>query len=80
MRDAFFEDLETKFKYKFGPNTFIIEAIAHHKNALGDGISYEVKLSGAELIEFIKKHAPGHEEIIHQIREDGHYLLTGWDW
>ena len=80
MRDAFFEDLDSDFKYKFGPNTFIIEAVMRHKEANGDGISFEVKLSGAELIEFIKESAPTHQGVIPQIKEDGHYLLTGWDW
>jgi hypothetical protein len=81
MRDSFFEEVGTDFKYKFGPDVSIICDIMKHPKAQGqDGISYEVKLSGAELIEFIKESAPTHVAIIEKIKPNGEYILTGWDW
>lgn len=82
MRDSFFEEVGTDFKYKFGPDVSIICDIMKHPKAHGNGRSlvYEAKLSGAELIEFIKKSAPGHVAIIEKIKRDGEYILTGWDW
>lgn len=80
MRKAFFEAVDSKFKYDFGPNTFIIEAILNHPKAMGDGISFEVKLSGTELIEFIKESAPTHLEVIRNIHPGERYTLSGWDW
>ena len=83
MRDSFFEEVGTDFKYRFGPDVSVICDIMKHPKAKAhpvDALSYEVKLSGAELIEFIKKSAPGHVAIIEKIKPDGEYILSGWDW
>ena len=83
MRDSFFKEVGTDFKYEFGPDVSIICDIMKHPKAKAhsvDAISYEAKLSGAELIEFIKKSAPTHAAIIEKIKSDGEYILSGWDW
>ena len=82
MRDSFFKEVGTDFEYRFGPDVSIIYDIMKHPKARcqRDDLSYEVKLSGAELIEFIKESAPDHVAIIAKIKPNGEYILTGWDW
>ena len=81
MRKAFFECIEDGFRYSFGADVFIICAVMRLPGVQGDGLSYEIKMSGEELMNFIKDFAPTHvEEALPQIKPENHYLLTAWDW
>ena len=80
MRKAFFEALNGSLKYDFGPDVFIICAIMHLPGVKGDGLSYEIILTGGELIAFIKEFAPTHTDIIGKIDPNASYSLNAWDW
>ena len=81
MRKAFIEGISTKFKYDFGADTFIIEAIMKMPESNGtNDITYYAQVNGKRLKEFILEHASLHKDIIKDIIDDEIYQLEGWDW
>ena len=81
MRKAYIEGISVIYNYDFGPNTFIIEAISHMKEASGDGANFSIRLNGKRLKEFIHEHASLDEEnIIKDVLDDEIYELIGLDW
>ena len=80
MRGTIINGKDREFIYDLGADIDTLCAVIEHpKTRQPEYIIYELLLTGAELIDFIKQHASYAEKIIPNIDPEGHYELTGFD-
>ena len=78
MRTTFIKGLDDGLQFELGSAVEIICAVMEIGYA-EDAITYYANMTGAELIAFLKEHAP-RQEIIEQINPNNNYKITAFDW
>ncbi len=79
MRETFIKGLNDDFDLSLGSNTDLVFAVMQIGKA-EDAITFSVEMNGAELKEFIEKHARKYIEYIDNIKLDNRYKITAYDW
>ena len=81
MRSTTLFDKEEGKKYELGSDVSLIAAVMEIGRCTDpSGLIFEAAFSGKELKDFLLKHAPQHRTLLKDLREEGRYTLTAYDW
>ena len=78
MRAVTVKGINDNIKLEFGSDVEIIYEIMQRGKAI-DAITFELELSGKELVEFINEFNLN-EKVDTQINEENKYIITAYDW
>ena len=88
MRYSIIKGIDDGLRIDLGGSTSIIGEVMKIGKAL-DNLTYEVEMSGAELLEFLVKFSVGiardisektHRMIIEGVKKENRYTVTSYDW
>ena len=80
MREIFAKSLQDGTMIEMGRDTSPICEIMEIGKYTGE-LQYETQMTGAQLVEFIKKHKYAiRQEIANQVNLEHDYRVVAWDW